>query len=133
MVTEENYNNWILSLWNVINKFILDNNIDTKEINNYWAQILDNLLVSYYVILHSSNDTNILREKRIVIVDHIQLYLGINITKQQVKKFFMCIALQYNQYNPYIKIFKFNNFVSQLINGWFKNIPMKIDIDNKLE
>ena len=52
MVTEEHYTNWILLLWNVINKFVLDNNIDTKEISNYWTQILDNLLVSYYMILH---------------------------------------------------------------------------------
>lgn len=133
MLTEKHYTNWILLLWNVINKFVLDNNIDTKEISNSWTQILDNLLVSYYMILHLYNDNNILREKRIELVDHLQLYLGINMNKKQVNNFLTCIIFQYNQYNPYIKFIKYNNFISQLINGWFKNIPIKIEIDNKNE
>lgn len=132
MQTEEHYNYWISLLLNEINKFVFDNNIDINKINNYWTQNLDTLLVSYYVILHSSNDYNILREKRIDIIDHIQLFLGINMTKQQVKKLFMCIIFQYNQYNPYIKFIKYDDFISQLTNGWFKNIPKKIEIDDML-
>jgi hypothetical protein len=132
MQTEKHYNYWISLLLNEINKFVFDNNIDIKKINNYWTQNLDTLLVSYYVILHSSNDNNILREKRIDIIDHIQLFLGINMTKQQVKKLFMCIIFQYNQYNPYIKFIKYDDFISQLTNGWFKNIPKKIEIDDML-
>jgi hypothetical protein len=111
---------WLSSLWNIINKFMLNNNI--KIGRNYdswlWIMKLDYFFYSYSIIMNTTKDMNILRMLRIEIINHIKILFKNDMTKQQVKQFFIIIITHYNYYNFYVNFFNFEDIISQLCNAW---------------